>query len=93
MKHLLFIISLTTLLSCQQTEDTFYMPAEWEPHEAVWLGWEEDSSFGFYPAVVDMVKTLTPHVNSALLFQSASVAGLTQQQFRPHPMLLLYQQP
>ena len=24
----------------------FYMPAEWEPHDAVWLGWEEDSARG-----------------------------------------------
>ncbi|MCU0389058.1 MAG: agmatine deiminase family protein [Chitinophagaceae bacterium] len=85
MKHLLFIISLTTLLSCQQTEDTFYMPAEWEPHEAVWLGWEEDSTFGFYPAVVEMVKTLTPHVTVKVACDSDSVlqaakSYLTRQQ-------------
>lgn len=61
------------LAACGQKEDKFYMPAEWEPHEAVWLGWEADSSGGFYDAVVEMVKALTPHVTIKFAFDSDSL--------------------
>ncbi|MCC5932081.1 MAG: agmatine deiminase family protein [Cyclobacteriaceae bacterium] len=73
MKHLLSIISIITLLSCNQKDDKFYMPAEWEPHDAVWFGWEADSTKGFYPVVAEMVKTLTPHVTVKFAFDSDSL--------------------
>jgi len=73
MKHLLSILSIITLLSCNQKDDKFYMPAEWEPHDAVWLGWEPDSTLGFYPAVTKMIKTLTPHVTVKIAFDSDSL--------------------
>lgn len=73
MKHLLHIISIISLLSCNQKNDSYYMPAEWEPHDAVWLGWEADSTLGFYPVVVEMVKTLTPHVTVKFAFDSDSL--------------------
>ena len=64
------------------------MPAEWEPHEAVWLGWQPDSTLGFYP-VVAKIHTYTakasydmpasrfynaeaPHVGDTLLRVPAS---------------------
>ena len=49
-KHIAIALSHIKLLySCGNKEirlpaETFYMPAEWEPHEAVWLGWEKDST-------------------------------------------------
>lgn len=51
----------------------FYMPAEWEPHEAVWLGWEADSSYGFYPVISEIIKTLTPNVTVKMAFHSDSL--------------------
>ena len=73
MKHLLCIFSIITLLSCNQKNDKFYMPAEWEKQEAVWLGWEADSTLGFYPVVTEMIKTLTPHVTVKMAFDNDSL--------------------
>ena len=73
MKHLLCIFSIITLLSCNQKNDKFYMPAEWEKQDAVWLGWEADSTLGFYPVVTEMIKTLTPHVIVKIAFDNDSL--------------------
>lgn len=61
------LIATAVVMSCSpKTEnrpnDELYMPAEWETHDAVWLGWEADSSLGFYPAVIEMISNLTPFV-------------------------------
>ena len=48
------------------------MPAEWEPHEAVWLGWE-DESIQYHPVVVNLIKTLIPHVGVKLVAYSDSL--------------------
>ncbi|HET9430494.1 MAG TPA: agmatine deiminase family protein [Chitinophagaceae bacterium] len=54
------------------------MPAEWEHHDAVWLGWEADAT-PYYPVIVNLIKTLMPHVtvkvaaNSGSLLQSAKI--------------------
>lgn len=49
------------------------MPAEWEKQDAVWLGWEADSTLGFYPVVAEMIKTLTPTVTVKIAFDSDSL--------------------
>lgn len=49
------------------------MPAEWEQQDAVWLGWEADSTLGFYPVVAEMIKTLTPTVTVKIAFDSDSL--------------------
>jgi len=81
MKFIISLIVLSLLFSCK-TENTkvtdalsekFYMPAEWEPHDAVWLGWESDSRYGFYPVVIEMIKTLTPNVTVKMAFDSDSL--------------------
>ena len=61
MRPLLLLISIITLTTCKPPSKKFYMPAEWEPHEAVWLGWEDDQ-IQYYPTVVEMIKSLLPHV-------------------------------
>jgi agmatine deiminase len=80
-KFIIPLIALSLLFSCK-TENTkvtdalsekFYMPAEWEPHDAVWLGWESDSTYGFYPVVIEMIKTLTPKVTVKMAFDSDSL--------------------
>lgn len=68
---LLFLALLTTQFSCQKPDTSFYMPAEWEPHEAVWLGWETDSASQFYPGIVTLIKTLTPQVPVKIAVNSA----------------------
>jgi len=61
MKPLLFILAVIALIACKTPSEKFYMPAEWEPHEAVWLGWEDDQ-FQYYPVAVEIIKTLLPNV-------------------------------
>ena len=73
MKKLLYALNILVLLSCNQQEDKYYMPAEWEKHDAVWLGWEADSTLGFYPVVTEMIKTLTPNVTVKIAFDSDSL--------------------
>ena len=73
MKKLFFFLNVVIVLSCNQKQDKYYMPAEWEQQDAVWLGWEEDSSFGFYPVVAEMIKTLTPTVTVKIAFDSDSL--------------------
>ena len=70
MKKLLYAFNILVLLSCNKQEDKYYMPAEWEKHDAVWLGWQADSTLGFYPVVTEMIKTLTPNVTVKIAFDS-----------------------
>lgn len=60
-KYLLFAM-LATLLACKQPSDKLYMPAEWEPHEAVWLGWQAGENNEFHPGIAQLIKTLAAEV-------------------------------
>ncbi|WP_228527600.1 agmatine deiminase family protein [Pararhodonellum marinum] len=79
MKHTLFIISIIAFFySCSSKEtelpsEAFYMPAEWEPHEAVWLGWEKDSTQGFHSSISKIITTLKPHVTVKIAFDNDSL--------------------
>jgi agmatine deiminase len=59
--------------SCGKPNDQFHMPAEWEQHEAIWLGWEKDTIRGYYPPIVKAIKTLTPNVMVKIAFNSDSL--------------------
>lgn len=67
---LTFIIAACNTNKQQRPAETFYMPAEWEPHDAVWLGWEKDSSLGYYPAVVSIIKALSKNVTVKIAFHN-----------------------
>ncbi len=72
------ILAALILFACNSNKNekptgTFYMPAEWEPHDAVWLGWEEDSARGYYSGIVSLLKTLTPAVTVKMAFHSDSL--------------------
>lgn len=73
MKKILYALNILVLLSCNQQEDKYSMPAEWEKQDAVWLGWQADSTLGFYPVVREMIKTLTPKVTVKIAFDSDSL--------------------
>ncbi len=64
---------IVALISCKQSNDKFYMPAEWETQEAVWLGWEKDTLFGYYTTVADIIKSIAPHVTVKIAFDSDSL--------------------
>jgi agmatine deiminase len=79
MKKSLYILLFPAILFSCNIKDTgrpvdeFYMPAEWEPHEAVWLGWEKDSTQRFYPSIGKIISTLQPHVTVKLAFDNDSL--------------------
>lgn len=76
MKNIFFLfVTACILFACntkkyKRSPETFYMPAEWEPHDAVWLGWEKDSLRGYYPAVVHIIKALAPNVTVKMAFDN-----------------------
>lgn len=72
MKQLITYCLVVLLIACKdkKSDTGFYMPAEWEAHEAVWLGWDEDSSF--YPPVIDMINGLLPTVPVKIALRSDS---------------------
>ncbi|MFD2202684.1 agmatine deiminase family protein [Shivajiella indica] len=78
-KRVPFLLSLIILFfACGRKEtkfpaETFYMPAEWETHEAVWLGWEKDSTQRFYPSIGKIITTLKPHVAVKIAFDNDSL--------------------
>jgi agmatine deiminase len=65
-----FILFACTTKKYSRPAETFYMPAEWEPHDAVWLGWEKDSLRGYYPAVVNIIKALASNVTVKIAFDN-----------------------
>jgi agmatine deiminase len=67
------VVSVITLFACKQQSDKFYMPAEWEPHEAVWLGWQKGEDHEFYPGIAKLISTLTPNVTVKIACDSDSL--------------------
>ena len=63
--------------ACSGRDDKFYMPAEWEPHDAVWLGWE-DESLEFHPTIVEIINALTPHVQVKVAVSSDSLLNVAR---------------
>ena len=57
---LLFVIAVMTACTIKEN-NRFYMPAEWEPHDAIWFGWEDDR-LEYRPCVVNMIQALRPHI-------------------------------
>lgn len=52
------------------TEAAFTFPPEWTPHEAVWMGWSDDSTH--HPVQVEMIRAMRPHVGIRLMVVSDS---------------------
>lgn len=69
----LLLVGTALLGGCRDNSGTFHMPAEWEPHEGVWLGWEKDTTAGFYPVIAEVITALKPHVTVKLAFDSDSL--------------------
>jgi agmatine deiminase len=77
MKKILYLSILISLFSCNDNRDQFYMPAEWEPQDAVWFGWEKTETF-FYPVVAEMISTLVPHVKVNIAVSSDSLMKIAK---------------
>lgn len=81
MKYSIFIIFiLLSVFSCTQKngeqnmdEAAFYMPAEWEAHDAIWLGWRERKNTKFHQGIAELIHTLTPTVKVKIAVSSDSL--------------------
>jgi agmatine deiminase len=75
---ILFIL-LAFLLACQSKTDqnAFYMPGEFEPHEAVWLGWEETDTT-IHTVVYNLIRGLTGKVKVKIAVDSDSLKAVAQ---------------
>ena len=73
-KKILLSIILTILLSsCKEKKDPskFYVPAEFEEQEYIWLSWVETGFLGgdpFYFTALDAMKEITPYVKVRLFY-------------------------
>jgi len=76
------IIILFLSAPAAKAQDTFYFPGEWEPHEAVWLGWEEFAPFP--PVTVKLVKAMLPTVAIKMIAPDDSTLGLAKNYLSRH---------
>lgn len=60
------------VFACKENDSKFYMPAEFEAQQAVWLGWEENDA-AYHPVVANMIKGLLPHVPVKIAVENDSL--------------------
>lgn len=72
--HRYLLVLLLVLSSCAQRKqaDLFYMPAEYEPQEAVWFGWEK-SDTSFYPVIATVINAIRQGVQVKIAVASDSL--------------------
>ncbi|GAO43051.1 agmatine deiminase family protein [Flavihumibacter petaseus] len=75
----LMAIVILFLLACSnaKAQQGFRMPAEWEPQEAVWIGWE-DLFTSTLPVTVEMIRALHGHVAIRLSTYSDSLVSVAK---------------
>ena len=83
MKHYFLFGILTILISCSKdptNKDSFTFPPEWDEHEAIWMGWEDNKrgevSNEF---LLDVAKVLTKYVKLNIIVQNDSVEASVRQ--------------
>ncbi len=79
---ILCVTALLLTMRAAKAQDTFHFPAEWEPHEAVWLGWEEFATFP--PVTVELVKAMLPTVAIKMIAPDDSTLGLAKSYLSRH---------
>ncbi len=74
-----FFLFIMLLSSCsgEKSNTFFYMPGEFEPHEAVWLGWEEYDTT-MHEVVFDIIKGLEGNVPVKIAVDSDSLKRVAQ---------------
>jgi agmatine deiminase len=80
MKKFILLLSISlVILSCIEKEDptAFYMPGEFEPHEAVWLGWEEDDT-SMHNVVFDIIRGLSGKVQIKIAADGDSLKNVAK---------------
>ena len=73
MKKSFLILILFLIAGCSKEENDkkFYMPAEFEEQESVWLGWQGYDPY--FPVGADMIEALLPFVQVKVITESDSI--------------------
>jgi agmatine deiminase len=79
-------------ISCSAPEKKkFFIPAEFEPQEFIWLSWMESGFLGgdpFYTTIVQAIKEIHPHVKVKIFFGPQLQYNKEQMQQRIYEVLL-----
>jgi agmatine deiminase len=71
------LVLLTAIaFTCKQKDSKFFMPAEFEPQEAVWFGWSDNSDF--HPVIAEVIKGLLPTVRVKVVAESDSLLSIAK---------------
>src|SRR6187401_3500307 len=73
----LFILFISLHAGAQTAPGGYSMPAEWEPHDAVWVGWE--SYTPFVRPGVEVIKTLLKKVPVKVVVKNNSILDFAKQ--------------
>ncbi|MEO0882930.1 MAG: agmatine deiminase family protein [Pseudomonadota bacterium] len=70
------LLAATPAPSYAQAANDFTFPPEWEEHQAVWMGWQENitDQDEFTDLWAEMISALSPHVDVKLIVKSDSIA-------------------
>jgi len=73
------LLALCCAAACtpSRNPETFFMPGEFEPHEAMWLGWEEHDT-AQHRVVFGIIRGLTGHVPVKIAVDSDSLKAVAQ---------------
>ena len=72
MRFLLFSTLLAFLGCAQKEEQKFRIPAEWEEHEAVWIGWD-DYDINKSATLSNVIKEVQAHVPVKVAYSNDSI--------------------
>ena len=75
-----FILVLILLFSCNAKDKAeIVLPGEWEPQEAVWLGWEHRPElFGYHTAIFEIIKSIKDEVTIKIASPTDSIGEVAK---------------
>lgn len=73
LKGIAFGIAMLLMFSCSNKEKVYHIPAAWEHQDALWLGWEADTSYGYQSVLVSIIKSISHKVQVNLAVESDSL--------------------
>ncbi len=72
---------LTSITQAQsEKEEQFSFPAEWEKHDAIWMGWRTITGRGIDKSetLLRIIKSLTPYIKVNLFIDHDSTSSMLQ---------------
>ena len=75
-----YFFLLIVCMGCKEKKsaNVFYMPAEYDEQEAVWLGWEKNDT-SFHPVIGNLINAIRQHVQVKIAVASDSLLFVCKQ--------------